>query len=363
MRALLARTIRTVRELPEVARIVRDPRESQSYFPGEPRKSRLRMFLDNAWYLAKNGEISQHYFPCGFDRRGAERTSEISMRDFKRLRNGRNRVPVNGLMYSCLLDDKYVFGQVASSLGYRVPRNLAFVDGESVDWLDADRRRREPLSALLAHELDVFCKPYNGIKGGGAFALRVTAGTVEIDGRPATMDALSKHLDRRCLMQERVVQHPALAALHAPSLNTLRIVTVRDGAGARLFTALLRIGARGAHVDNLANGGVGIPLDPGSGRLRGVGLQKPGIGTRVTHHPDTGVKLDGYEIPFALDAIHAVCRFHADLPAFHTIGWDVGIAPDGPVIIEGNDNWNIRLDPAFEPDFRSRLFALFEPGR
>ena len=35
--------------------------------------------------------------------------------------------------------------------------------------------------------------------------------------------------------------------------------------------------------------------------------------------------------------------FHQKISYIWSIGWDVAITPDGPLFIEGNDNWEITL--------------------
>ena len=41
------------------------------------------------------------------------------------------------------------------------------------------------------------------------------------------------------------------------------------------------------------------------------------------------------------EAKEMVRNFHLQLKEVHSIGWDITITPDGPCIIEGNDNWEI----------------------
>ena len=213
-----------------------------------------------------------------------------------------------------------------------------------------------PLEALLETAVDGFCKPFDGILGRGAFALRVEDGRPVVNGAPTSLGALRARLRGRYLLQERMTQHEALARLHPASVNALRVITVLEDGSARLFSAHLRVGAHGEPTNSVGTGGgFAVPIDPTTGRLSGRGLTRDGFRDR---HPDTDVAFDGYEIPFFDQAVALSRRLHEDVRGLHSVGWDVAIAPDGPVFIEGNDNWGGGLTMALEPDFKERFLAL-----
>jgi len=102
-----------------------------------------------------------------------------------------------------------------------------------------------------------------------------------------------------------------------------------------------------------------VRIDPQNGELRGDGFFKSGYGGRVAVHPDSGVKFEGYAIPYFREAVEMVMRMHEALQGIHSIGWDVAISPDGPIIIEGND-WEGRIPMVLEPDFRRRFLQMYD---
>ena len=53
-------------------------------------------------------------------------------------------------------------------------------------------------------------------------------------------------------------------------------------------------------------------------------------------HPITGVRFEGFEIPFFNEAVDLCKRAAMVVPQVQYVGWDVAITPSGPVIIEGN---------------------------
>ncbi len=58
----------------------------------------------------------------------------------------------------------------------------------------------------------------------------------------------------------------------------------------------------------------------------------------VIQHPDTGVALGDFKIPFFHDAIEMIRNLHLFFYGVKSIGWDIAITERGPVFIEGNDN-------------------------
>ena len=56
---------------------------------------------------------------------------------------------------------------------------------------------------------------------------------------------------------------------------------------------------------------------------------------------DSGIVFSEFTIPFLSEACEQAKYFHSMLPGLQSIGWDIAIGNDGPVFIEGNDNWEI----------------------
>lgn len=167
--------------------------------------------------------------------------------------------------------------------------------------------------------------------------------TLIVNGLPKTYGDFIQSLgDVVYIVQKRLVQHQILGALHPTSVNTLRIVTIKNKKGAvKHLSTVLRIGTGGSHVDNWAVGGlcVGVGED---GKLGQYGFYKPGFGTMTNVHPDSGINFRDVTVPYYKEALELCMQFHSQLK-IDSIGWDVAITPDGPAIIEGNDNWEISL--------------------
>jgi Sugar-transfer associated ATP-grasp len=132
----------------------------------------------------------------------------------------------------------------------------------------------------------------------------------------------------RHLFQERLHQHPDMAALHPASVNSVRLITFHDN-DVELFSAAQRIGARNMQVDNWAAGGLVGRINTQTGQLEGDAYFKPGHGTRTPTHPDTGIAFHGYRIPYFHEAVTLVKQAHRHIPDIYSVGWDVAITPKG----------------------------------
>jgi hypothetical protein len=291
-----------------------------------------------------------------------EEEARKGRRRLLRDRSNRELTGRDDFNYACLTEDKFIFSQLLGSLGYPTPRNFAFLSAGGLEWLDP-RRPAVPLETLWSSdvEVDAFCKPLTGIHGDGAFPLRASGGVVRTGSHELTPQDLSARLDTRHLLQERIAQHPAMASLHPASINTLRLVTVATNDGAVPLTAALRMGLGGSVVDNWGYGGIKIRVDLVTGRPVGRAVYKKAHGA-LTHHPDSGVAFATFIIPCFHEALELACRLQADLYGFHSVGWDIAITPDGPLFIEGNDNWGGYFPLTHDPGFAKRYLATLDDG-
>jgi Sugar-transfer associated ATP-grasp len=153
----------------------------------------------------------------------------------------------------------------------------------------------------------------------------------------------------RFLVQERLTNHPSLLALTgATTLQTLRLATLVDAEDeARVLYAVWKVvvGGNDGVTDNfcfglsgnmfanvtLADGALGAALGP---EPDGVGLRPLPI------HPVTGASLEGFRLPDWDAVIELALRSARLFLPLRTIGWDIGMTPGGPVIVEANRWWD-----------------------
>ena len=345
-------------------RVASDPEALAAYGDDGGRKSARERVVDNVAWAIRHGGANPFYYAFGMDAAsGVEYDRYLSVREMMRIIS--RQIQEDGAEHAAaILKDKYFFSLVAQSLGHRSPRVLALLDPDGVDILDPRRQTSYADFVAASVPLDGFAKPVGGEKGRGAFALRLDGGEAWVDGALATAAEVIARVPARFLLQERVVQHPALAALHDASVNTVRLVTVlRDGEVVP-FVAALRVGTGGTAVDNWSAGGLVVGLGLETGRLYGRGIFKPGCGGEVRYggtverHPDSGVVLDGYPLPDVDAAVRLARQLHRDLGGPRSVGWDIALTPDGPTVVEGNSHWSGAMYMAIDPSSKDRYFEI-----
>ena len=154
------------------------------------------------------------------------------------------------------------------------------------------------------------------------------------------------------LVEEVVVQHPTIGALHPQSVNTLRINScLLANNRVFVFAPVLRIGRGGNVVDNAGAGGIIAALDS-NGVVIACGDEHCNT---FSKHPDTGVSLIGFKIPQYNLALNIVKEMALMLPSVRLIGWDLAYTDNGWVLIEANANpnllWQIATRKGIRDDF------------
>lgn len=365
-RIMLRTIFHIIRSLPHSVRLVASTVPVR-HFSSFPSKSRPHIVADLLRWRIQTGSLNEDFFLFGLDRIHRGDVSDyVSLTQLRAARDRANGISSEGMAAANrILEDKALFANDFGLRGHLVAPVIATLHGGIIRWVDG---RMEDLSGLWSDgiELDVFCKPVKGGKGRGVFPLVLRAGEVTVDGRAADMTELEDRLSEPYVMQERIIQHPSIAELYPSSLNTMRLLTFRSNAGVTPLAGCLRLGRRGSRVDNFDAGGLLVGIDLGAGCLDAPAFSKHGDAS-LFRHPDTGVEFDKYPIPHFSAAVQAACRLHEDIPAAYSVGWDVAITEDGPIIVEGNARHGLMVLAWFAPKrireyvASSEAFATMQP--
>lgn len=209
----------------------------------------------------------------------------------------------------------------------------------------------------------LFGKPAEGRAGiGTAMVTGVEDGQIVLsDGRRIDLQTFCSEVwtdyHDGYILQTCLMQHERLRPMSGNAVSTLRMVTVRDGDQASLLYALWKIPSPKAMSDNFWQAGSLVAGVDDDGR---VGSGWTGLGTRREEfetHPVTGERFDTIRIPHWDDFRRVARDAHGLFPEFGLVGWDIAITPEGPVIVEFNDNpfhalWQIVHNRGIQnPDF------------
>jgi hypothetical protein len=321
----------------------------------------------------------------GFGRIDRDYRYMLNFLSIHAIRN-RFRPILNDDSWKGMLDNKWFFHLHYSRLGFPIPETYGiYLPGSGLSTTGRRLGSRAELEALL-NELrpaSLVIKPVGGIMGHGLMILSELRygpdgiAAVTSGGEVLGFDDIATKLDtpagvhfrmRRYqlslpgyILQARLQQHPFLNEIAPYTTNTVRIVTLLDADDTvRMHFSILRVGRRGSAADNWDRGGISIAIDPASGSL-GKGVLKPKYGSRwIDTHPDTGVRFAGLRLPFWNEVLQLCSRAARVVPNLRSVGWDVAITPEGPVLVEGNPDWDLPMvqvhtDGLLQPDVRRQL--------
>ena len=210
-------------------------------------------------------------------------------------------------------------------------------------WLYVPKASYEEFCDFLHKYRTIALKPQYSSWGIGFFKLTEE----EFASKEDPKEFYQKLCEGRYLAEEFVQSCKELAAFHPSSLNTLRVITFRNGDRFEVFGGGLRVGNNGLCVDNAHGGGIFCEIDPESGRIIIDGLDE--YSNSYVTHPMTGVPFKGMQIPRWKEVVELCKEASKELPCLRVVGWDVAILEDGTLeLIEGNHSpgMNIVQAPA-----------------
>ena len=210
-------------------------------------------------------------------------------------------------------------------------------------WLYVPKASYEEFCDFLHKYRTIALKPQYSSWGIGFFKLTEE----EFASKEDPKEFYQKLCEGRYLAEEFVQSCKELAAFHPSSLNTLRVITFRNGDRFEVFGGGLRVGNNGLCVDNAHGGGIFCEIDPESGKIITDGLDE--YSNSYVTHPMTRVPFKGMQIPRWKEVVELCKEASKELPCLRVVGWDVAILEDGTLeLIEGNHSpgMNIVQAPA-----------------
>lgn len=317
---------------------------NQTYYPELKQKTPFGVFWDNIKHYLKYHRLdTQYYYLYGFDIKNFRNQDEyLDYGKFMQRRDYLNNHPSAKEIYSYtgVLQDKFYFSIFMEKMGFAIPKTFGLFKGNTVYLMQEGKEI--PIEDILDKNIEVICKPLNGIGGVGIFTLKINDGRIFCDNKETSLKDLKEKLSVGKFFSQSLIknQHPLMEKLYPKAINTVRITTVRDlkTGNIELMGAMLLMGARDAIVSNWHYGGVIINIEP-NGYLNKYGYSL--YEKRISEHPDTGVKFESFKVPYFEECIAEAKRCHELFYGVHSIGWDFAILPDGILFIEGNDNWGM----------------------
>lgn len=195
------------------------------------------------------------------------------------------------------------------------------------EWLDLRECAPEQFEQFCRAHPKIVAKPLDGTCGRGIEFFEISDKS-KIVGLYDMLKA-----GKQFLVEELIVQHPDIARIYPLSVNTLRLVTIKNRDTVHVVFSSMRIG-NGLRVDNLNSGGMAVIVDMETGKISTPGADK--AGKAYYRHPMTDVELIGCQIPLYSESVALVKKAAMQIPELGYIAWDVAITETRPLIIEAN---------------------------
>lgn len=301
-------------------------------------KSRLSQFLDYLYlfFVLKVFPSNYHLFRFDTKRR----------REFKEYLDEPSAPLLSHKLFECLwpksyihlVHDKYIFHCLCSYHKLPVPRLYGIYQDGTLNGMESSLQH-----FMLKNRIEkMVLKPVLGLMGEEIHFISLeNADSFEKKTESKFDPAISESSEEnQYIVQEIITQHPELDRINPHSVNSIRIITFlcRDGT-VELLAAMLRTSPSTHPIDNYALGGIVVGINIETGKLKKEGFLKPSYGTFVTKHPVTHIEFQDFQLPCWAEIKQIAVKAQKVFHNLKSIGWDFALTPEGPVIIEGNQQW------------------------
>lgn len=291
-------------------------------------KNSIKIFFDMLWCAKRYGAGYYDYQIFAFYNLNKEQRKTF----VTRLISKKFNTFMNNYDYAHFLENKDEFNELYNKYIGR-------------GFLQMKKATKSEVEKFVSEREYIFCKLQDKECGIGCERLKIS----DFEN----FDALYDYLVEKgfCTIEDNIKQHPALNKLYSNAVNSMRVITVLDSKQTpHCLYVVQKMGLGGSVIDNNC---LFTPVDIETGKIKypaHSGDTTKGI--VYTEHPDTHVKLQGYQLPFVKEAVEMCLEAAKVVPQIRYVGWDVAITPNGPAIIEGNtycahDFWQL---PPHTPD-------------
>jgi alpha-L-glutamate ligase-like protein len=269
-------------------------------------------------------------------------------------RNGTLVLPLNPRRHFPRVDDKLLTKRLADAAGIPTPRTLGVI---------TYHHQLRELPRLLAARDQFVLKPARGAQGNGIVVVtsvedgryRKSSGALlsAVELRQHVSSTISGVFSLRgdidsCLVEERVVLHPAFAELARYGIPDVRVIVYR-GLPIMAMCRLPTVESDGRA--NLHQGAIGAGIAIASGRATHAACRNEA----VTHHTDTHAPIVGFQVP-EWDAVLSLAVRAAEISGLGYLGVDIVIdVAHGPLLLELNARPGLAIQVANNEGLLSRL--------
>jgi len=318
--------------------------------------------LDMITLALKYGFSPLEYHLYGFDRKHRIKQQRLFYLSNDRIEK-RFRPVLNNRRWTSILGNKLLFYLFYSQLKLAVARVYGFYYPEKGFFLDGGLLRKESDFAEWVERTNpktLVIKPVGSLGGKGIkiFDELVSfESLMSTEGRQYALSEVFSFMNadimnrqvredpyKGFILEEKIEQAEEMNVFGSRSLNTIRVSTLRTKKGEILTDfAMLRVGGKDSITDNLHQGGYVVNIDVNDGNLGEkafgyIGKSGPWIEEKSVNIKEFFL---GGKVPDWREIIEIAKKAALFSPNLFSIGWDIALSKDGPVLMEGNENWDM----------------------
>lgn len=160
------------------------------------------------------------------------------------------------------------------------------------------------------------------------------------------------------VLEEVIEQDETLNKLNPSSVNGIRMTTIRINGKVHIYHPWIKVAVGGEFVASATLGGFDACINPITGIVETNGYLESG--NYIEYHPDTKVKIKGFQIPKWSELLIIAEEVANKMPdSINYVGWDFVLTPKGWVIMEGNFYgdvmWQMCYDKGMKEEFEELI--------
>ena len=200
-----------------------------------------------------------------------------------------------------------------------------YIDGSPASFEEAVKACDSLNDAIIKHSIDT-------CKGKSVTRFSSAAGSAFIKNnksKQSVRDLLLSY-DKNYIVQSAISQCDKMASLNPTSLNTVRITTYKRQSDVVVLFTVVRMGRKGAVVDNASAGGLYCGVNQDGSLKKEAYTLTPFSKTEVS---DNGVRFEEFVVPKYEEMIALVKQWHNELPYAKIIGWDLAVDENEDIVL------------------------------
>ena len=268
---------------------------------------------------------------------------------------------ING-KYKSVFDNKLIFEKVFGK-DLSIPKTVMIIDKEIYDY-DGNIISYNDIDKLLIDNKYII-KPCCDTGGGTGIKLleKRSNNLFVLSEKEMTSKELYNEFQTKYkgyILVEFIKQHPYSEKINPTSVNTIRIVTLKDPKTKEIIIpfAVHRFGSKKSNVVDNASSGVYVTnIDVESGTL--LETKSYLDTTTLDKHPDSNVLIKGTVIPHFDTIKKDILNIAKKYPYLPFIAWDIVVTEESFSVIEINASTGLGLFQIFGPINNSKLAELY----